>query len=120
MAALPIKPEYGPTLGRLLAPRWHALPALARRAAIAAVVVLAAVVAGAVLALLDASYSHGGRVPFSFRYRSLYRVKPDPGGYVRVEKRGSEAALLYSLAVDPVTLPPYRGELSGAIPIFAA
>ena len=30
MAAVPIKPEYGPTLGRLLAPRWHAAAARSR------------------------------------------------------------------------------------------
>ena len=30
MAAVPIKPEYGPTLGRLLSPRWRAASPLAR------------------------------------------------------------------------------------------
>src|SRR6478736_3157243 len=119
MAAVPIKPEYGPTLGSLLAPRWRALPAPARRAALAASVLLVVGAVALVLALLDASYSHGGRVPFGFRYRSLYRVAPDPGGYVRIEKRGADGALQYSLAVDPITLPPYRGELSGEMPIYA-
>lgn len=120
MAAIPIKPEYGPTLGSLLSPRWRALPASARRAAIAALALLAVGFAALVLALLDASYSHAGRVPFSFRYRSLYRVAPEPGGYVRIEKRGADGALQYSLAVDPVTLPPYSGELTGEVPIYAA
>ncbi len=36
------------------------------------------------LTLENAHYSHGGRVPFHFSYRGLYRTTPDPGGYVRV------------------------------------
>lgn len=120
MAAVPIKPEYGPTLGSLLSPRWRALPVAARRVALAVAVLVAVGVVALVLTVLDAGYSHGGRVPFSFRYRSLYRVAPEPGGYVRIVKRGADGALQYSLAVNPIVLPPYSGELSGAIPVYAA
>ena len=31
MAAVPVKPEYGPTLGRLLSPRWRAAGTRARK-----------------------------------------------------------------------------------------
>ena len=120
MAAVPIKPEYGPTLGSLLSPRWRGLSQGARRLVIAAGVLAAVAAVALVLTLLDASYSHSGRVPFSFHYRSLYRAAPEPGGYVRIEKRGGGGALQYSLAVDPLALPPYTGELSGAIPVYAS
>jgi hypothetical protein len=119
MAALPMKPEYGLTLGRLLAPRWHAASRLARAAVIVAVtVVLVAVVAGA-LTLENASYSHGGSVPFSFSYRDLYKVAPDPGGYVKIESRWPDGALKYSYAVDPLLLPAYSGELTAEMPLYA-
>jgi hypothetical protein len=120
LAAVPIKPEYGPTLGRLLSSRWRAasLP-LRAVVSIVALAVLAASVAGA-LALLNAHYSRGGRVPFSFSYRSLYRVPPDPGGYVKVQRHGAGGRLQDSFAVEPLTLPPYTGELSGELPLFAA
>jgi hypothetical protein len=120
MVAVPMKPDYGPTLGRLLAPRWHAATALTRRAVVVAgLVLLAAIVAG-VLTLLNATFSHGARVPFSFSYRGLYRVAPDPGGYVKVQRRGADGTLRDSFAVDPLRLPSYAGGLFGELPIYAA
>jgi hypothetical protein len=119
MAAVPMKPEYGPTLGRLLAPRWHAASRMARAAAIAAGVSLVALLVAVGLTLENATYSHGGSVPFSFSYRDLYRVAPEAGGYVRVQSRWPDGALKYSYAVDPLRLPPYTGELSGEIPLYA-
>jgi hypothetical protein len=120
MVAVPMKPEYGPTLGRLLAPRWHAASRLARALVVAAGVCLVAVLVAAALTLLNATFSHGGRVPFSFSYRGLYRVAPEPGGYVRVQSHWRDGALKYSFAVNPLRLPPYSGELSGALPLYAA
>jgi hypothetical protein len=114
-----MKPEYGPTLGRLLAPRWHAASRLTRRAAmVAGVAVLVAIVA-AVLTLENASFSHGGSVPFSFSYRGLYRVAPDPGGFIRIQRHHANGTLRDSLAVDPLRLPPYTGLLSGELPLYA-
>jgi hypothetical protein len=120
MVAVPIKPEYGPTLGRLLAPWWHRCSVLTRRVLIACGVVLLAGVVALVLTLLNATYSHGSPVPFSFAYRGLYSVAPEPGGYVRIEKRTASRRLEYSLAVDPLTLPPYVGDLSGELPMYAS
>ncbi len=120
MPALPIKPEFGPTLGELLAPRWHAASALVRRLVIAALAALLVGVIALVLALLNTTYLHGGRVPFSFSYRGLSRVAPEPGGYVRIEKRSPHGRLLYSFAIDPLTVPPYTGEPQAALPIFAS
>ena len=120
MVAVPMKPEYGPTLGRLLSPRWHAASTLARAAVIAAGVCLAAGIVAAALTLENARFSHGGSLPFSFSYRDLYRVAPDPGGYVKVQSRWPDGALKYSYAVDPLRLPAYSGELSGELPLYVA
>jgi hypothetical protein len=118
--AVPLTPEYGPTLGRLLSPRWRAASPLLRATLIAAGVGLLALLIGAALTLENASYSRGGKVPFSFAYRGLYRVAPDPGGYVKVERHLADGALEDSYAVEPLSLPPYSGELSGELPLYAS
>jgi hypothetical protein len=120
MAAVPMKPEYGPTLGRLLSPRWRAASPLARGVVVAAAVGLLALLVGVALTLENAGFSHGGKLPFSFAYRSLYRVAPDPGGYVKVQRRRADGTLEDSYAVEPLLLPPYSGELSGELPVYAA
>jgi hypothetical protein len=120
MAAVPIKPEYGPTLGRLLSPTWRAASRPVRTLVIAALAGLLALIVGAVLTLENASFSHAGKVPFSFSYRSLYRVAPDLGGFVKVQRHRSGERLEDSFAVEPLTLPPYTGSLTGALPLYAA
>jgi hypothetical protein len=119
MAAVPIKPEYGPTLGRLLSPRWRAARPLTRALVLVACAGALALVIGAVLTLENAHYSHGGPVPFGFSYRSLYRVTPDPGGYVKLARHRGDGSLEDSFAVEPLTLPPYTGSLSGELPLYA-
>lgn len=119
MATIPLKPQYGPTLGTLLAPRWHAAPRGVRglvRAACVGLVVLAVAV---VLTLLPATYSHGGKTPFGFSYRGLYRTNPEAGQYVRVDRR-DDGRLEDSFAVSPLRLPPYGGGLSGELPVEAS
>jgi hypothetical protein len=120
MVAIPLKPEYGPTLGRLLAPRWHAASSAARAVAIVCGAGLLAGLIAAGLTLEDAKYSHGGPVPFSFDYRDLYRTAPEPGGYVKVQRRGPDGRLEDSFAVGPLRLPPYSGVLSGELPLYAS
>ena len=120
MAAVQMKPEYGPTLGQLLAPRWRAASRFARRAAIAGAVVLVAVLVAGALTLENPTYSQGGRVPFSFNYRGLYRVPHGPGEYVKVQSHSSDGALKYSFAVAALRLPAYTGELTGELPVYAA
>src|SRR5271169_3028651 len=114
-----MKPQYGPTLGQLLSPRWQAASPLVRRAVIASGVGLVVLALAAVLTFENAKYSQGGRVPFSFSYRGLYRVPADPGGYVKVQHRGSSGRLEESFAVEPLRLVPYAGSLSGELPIYA-
>jgi hypothetical protein len=119
MVAVPMKPEYGPTLGRLLAPRWHAASRPTRWAVSVAGVALLVAVLAAVLTLENASYSHGGSVPFSFSYRGLYRVTPDPGGFIKIQRQRADGTVRDSLEVDPLRLPPYTGLLSGELPLYA-
>lgn len=119
MASIPLKPEYGPTLGRLLAPRWHAASSLLRALVIAAGIGLLMLVVGAALTLENAHYSHGGPAPFSFSYRGLYRTAPGQDEYVRIRRPG-HGGLKDSFAVGPLRLPPYTGSLSGELPLYAA
>jgi hypothetical protein len=120
LPAVPIKPAYAPTLGRLLSPWWQSASALVRVLTLVLVAGVIALALGAFLTLENAHYSHGGSVPFHFSYRSLYRVAPEPGGFVRLERHDSEGWLEDSFAVEPLTLPPYSGEQSGELPIYSA
>ena len=119
MPAVPIKREYGPTLGRLLSPWWRSAAAPVRALALTLVVAALALALGAFLTLENAHYSRGGSVPFSFSYRSLYRVAPEAGGYMRLERHNSAGRLLDSFAVGPLQLPPYSGSVSGELPVYA-
>ncbi len=114
-----MKPEYGPTLGRLLAPRWHAAARWVRVTITIAGVLFVGLVVAVVLTLLNATYSQGGSMPFSFSYRGLYRTTPDPGGYVKLRALAPDGSLEYSYAVEPLELPPYSGGLSGELPLYA-
>jgi len=119
VSAPPVKSEYGPTLGQLLAPGWRARSRAARRGLVAAAVGGVALVAGVALSLLDASYSHGGVTPFSFHYRGLYRTAPAPGELVRlVRYRGGRLQDLF--AVSPLKLAPYGGSQTAELPLYAA
>lgn len=118
MAAVPVKPQYGPTLGRLLSPRWHATSPLARAVVVAGGVVLVAVLAVAALALLNPTYTQGGRVPFHFDYRDLYRAPPGPGELVKVQRLRANGRVRDSFAVGPLRLPAYTGELSAELPLY--
>jgi hypothetical protein len=120
MAAVPVKPEYGPTLGRLLAPRWRAASRSARVALIVGGTLLAAVLVAAALALVNPTYGRGGRVPFHFSYRDLYRTTPGPGQFVAVQRLRADGRLRDSLAVGPLRLPAYSGEPSAELPVYTA
>ena len=119
MPAVPLKPEYGPTLGQLLAPRWRRASRRARMLVAIAGVAAVALLVGAALTLENAQYARGGPVPFSFGYRDLYRAAPAAGEYVRVQSR-TRARLSDSFAVGPLMLPPYAVPLNVELPLYAA
>jgi hypothetical protein len=120
MAGLPIKAQYGPTLGELLSPRWRR----ARRSTRWLIIAMAIALLGAVLAtgltLENASFSRGGPLPFSFAYRGLYRVAPEAGAYVKLQRLGPGGRPGDSFEVYPIHLPPYSGLPSGELPIYAS
>ena len=120
MPSVPIKAEYGPTLGRLLSPRWRAASPLTRGLARVLAVGVIALAVGVFLTLENAHYSHGGKVPFSFSYRGLFHVAAGPGEWVRLQRHGAGGVLEDSFAVRRLVLPPYGGSLSGELPLYAA
>jgi hypothetical protein len=81
--------------------------------------VLLALALAAALALVNGSYSHAGHVPFSFKYRDLHGVAPDPGGFVKVERRSAHGRLEDSFAAGPLRLPPYSGDPAAELPLYA-
>jgi energy-converting hydrogenase Eha subunit A len=119
MPALPLKSEFHPTLGELLAPRWRRASLVARTLWVAAAALIVAVIAGAALTLASPTVTHGGPVPFSFRYAGLYRTGPAPGGYARVQ-RVVDGRLEDSFAVGPLLLPAYHGALGAALAMYAS
>ncbi len=119
MPAVPLKSEYGPTLGELLAPRWRRASVAVRALWVAAVALLVAAVAGAALTLASPTVSHGGPVPFSFGYGGLYRASPSPGWYAKVQ-RVEGGRLEDSFAVGPLVMPPYNGAPGAALALYAA
>jgi hypothetical protein len=119
--ATSLRPEFGPTLGELLEPRWRRLGTGARRSAIVAGVLLVLLAAFAVQAALtrDQTFVHRQAPAFNLRWRGpLKRVAAQPGDYLRLEsKRGD--LFLQSFAVRPLTLPPYSGDPNGELPFYA-
>jgi hypothetical protein len=120
VAAVPIRPEYGPTLGRLLEPRWRAASRVTRVLVICCCVAVVALAVALALRLQSASYSHGGPVPFSFKYKELWRTTPQAGALVNLASREPGGVPKYSYEVFPLTLPPYSGSASGALPTYAS
>jgi hypothetical protein len=112
-----VRPEYGPSLPALLRARLG-IPARVTTA-IALVVVVGAVAAVLVLRGGDLAYVHRSAPQFNLRYASvLHRSPPKPGILMQlVGRRGK--LFLQSLTVRPLRLPPYRGAVSGLLPVFA-
>jgi len=119
MTAVPLKREYGPTLGEILGPRWRRASGVVRALWVAALAVLVAAGVSAALTLSSPTLSQGGATPFSFSYGGLDRATPERGGYARVW-RLREGRLEDSFAVGPLVLPPYRGALGAALALYAA
>lgn len=111
-----VTPEHRPTLSEQLGP----LPAPARWGVLGA---LALLVVAVVVALTGGSDAAEGRVivrerPLAFNLRlppSMREVEPGAGEWLRIERAGRD-----SLAVEPLQLPAYGGEVGGVLPVVAA
>jgi hypothetical protein len=111
-----VKPQYGPTLVQMLAPR-----SLALRAGVAA---LAALLVVAIVVIVLATRSdetfvlEHEPVTFNFAYGPEFRRVSVPGAVVALEHERA-GLFLDSYAIHPLTLPPYRGAVGGTLPVYA-
>ncbi len=118
MGAMPvIKPEYGPTLPQLLAPR-----SLAVRLA-AALVALAIVLASAVVAITSRPEENAVLVREPVTFNLIYGDQWDrlqrPGALVALRHVGERGLFLDSYAIRDLRLPAYRGAAGGMLPVYA-
>jgi hypothetical protein len=118
-----VRPEFGPTLGELLAPRWRALARWQRTALTAAgavIVLLAAIVV--VRGSEDNLKTIVVHDPIAFnlvRTAGIERVTPHSGEILRLETapgRPDEQ----SFTVRTLRLPPYHGDVSAGFLIASA
>jgi hypothetical protein len=113
-----VRPEFGPTLPELLGPRVRALPRVVRIAlvAVAALVVIAA----AAFLLRDRRDTRSQavvRTPVAFNLlypKPLERVAPRGREVLRLQTPAGTAAP-QSVAVTPLRLPPYRGDVGAVL-----
>jgi len=111
-----VAPEHRPTLREELAP----LPAPARWAVLGALVLILVVVAAA---LIGGGSRAEGRVivrehPVAFNLRvppGMTQLEPKTGELVHLERKGQD-----SIAIEPLTLPAYEGDVGGRLPVVAA
>jgi hypothetical protein len=111
-----VKPQYGPTLVEMLAPRSLAVRA---GAAALAVLLVAAVVAIVVATRPDETFVlEHEPVTFNFVYGpELHRVAR-PGSVIALEHERA-GLFLDSYVIRPLLLPPYRGAAGGMLPLYA-
>jgi hypothetical protein len=122
MRAPSVKPQYGPTLAELMAPRWRAASGGQRRLfATAVLLVLAAAITLVITRPRASSFVYrGAPIAFNLTYPSPLRsVPPRAGADMRIEARSPTGRLLDWFEVDPLRLGPYSGEISGQLPVFA-
>jgi hypothetical protein len=116
MAAVsPVKPEYGPTLPELLAPR----PRWVRVAVAAALALVAA--AGLYLAVKPSDETAvlvRGPVTFNLVHGPEFVRAREPGALLAL-RRSRGGLFLDSYVIRPLTLPPYRGAVGGTLPVYA-
>ncbi len=118
-----VREELGPSLPELLEPRWRVLSS-GRRIALVAAGVLLCVALVAVRAVLRDDPLRvlivKGSPAFNLVYRSeLEQAAPRPGELVRLQS-GPNVRTLERFVVRPLTLPPYRGDVSSAYLLLAS
>ena len=118
-----VREQYGPTLPDLAGPRLRRLPRALRIAL--ALVAAVALVALAYVALVRPAeavneYVQRDGLTFNFRYPDgLERVPPRGEEIVHLERRRADGLFVQSFAVEPLALPPYRGDPGGLLPVAA-
>lgn len=111
-----VKPQYGPTLVQLLAPRSLAVRA---GAAALAVLLVAVVVAIALATRPDETFVlEHEPVTFNLVYGPQMRRVPRAGSVLALEHERA-GLFLDSYVVRPLMLPRYRGAAGGMLPLYA-
>ncbi len=115
-----VLPEHRPTLGDLLRPR---VGRRGMRVLVALAVLVAAAFAFRAVSPEDDGVDvvhRAGPVQFNFRYpEGLAPAKPQGAELLRLEAR-RRGLFIQSFAVEPLQLRPYRGNVDGTLPVFAA
>lgn len=111
-----VKPQYGPTLVQMLAPR--SLAVRVGAAALAALLVAAVVLIALSTRPDETSVLMRNPVTFNFVYGPQFEPVAPAGSLVALEhERGG--LFLDSYVIRLLALPPYRGVVSGTLPIYA-
>jgi hypothetical protein len=115
-----VRPEFGPTLPELLGPRIRVLPRAVRLALAAAGALVLIVLVWALLFRGEGAKAKRAvivrePIAFNFVYRAPFRKEaPRAGELARV---GSKEQ---SFSVRELSLPAYRGDAAGFLPLYAA
>jgi hypothetical protein len=119
-----VRPEFGPTLPELLAPRFRALP----RAVRIGLAVAVALMVVALVFVVGRRAQGEPRTEVVVREPLAYNLVYAPAALERVRPRGRETLRLQtpagraapqSFAVTPFTLPAYRGDATGVMTVMA-
>jgi hypothetical protein len=118
-----VRPEFGPTLPELVAPRWRAWGGRTRLAVAATALLAVAVVVGGVAAVRDSDgRSHVVvREPVAFNLlkpASLARAAPGDGEVLRLQSRAGAPAP-QRFTVLPMRLIAYRGDVTTVLMMLA-
>jgi hypothetical protein len=112
-----VRPEFGPTLPELIAPRLRALPRPAQIAVLVPAVVIVLALAWALLG--RGAGSERGIVvreplAFNFIYDAPFKKQALRAGELAAVGSGPQR-----FSVRRLMLPPYRGDASGTLPIYS-
>ena len=110
-----VKPQYGPTLVQMLAPRSRAVRF---GAAAFGILLVAAVIAIALSTRPDETHVlEREPVTFNFVYGPQF-VRDEEGAIVAL-RHSRDGLFLDGFVVQPLELPRYRGVVSGTLPVYA-
>lgn len=112
-----IKAEYGPTLLQLLAPRHLAVRIAA--AAVAIAILLAAVAIALASRPDETAVVVRQPITFNLVYGPQWTPVERAGALVALRHESPQGLFLDSYTIRSLTLPPYRGAVSGMLPVYA-
>jgi len=112
-----MKPEYGPTLPQLLAPR--PLPVRLAAAALALAIVLGAAFIAITSRPDEEAVLVREPVTFNLVYGGQWERVRRTGALVALRNAGARGLFLDSYTIRDLRLPAYRGVAGGSLPIFA-